>query len=413
MAAFSVLPTDYLATQPGSSEMTLQNLIDTQDRLAEEAREVLPYSFDECTYSKGYLRQSVWSCLDCGEKGVCYGCSISCHSDHRLVELWTKRSFQCDCPTSAMCPSEGPSKRRCSLNPPEQQPQAPNDRNHYGQTFSGKFCRCGRDYDPETEIEAMVTCIACEDWFHESCLNLQPRPEPREDVDDDEDEESDCLIPSDSYDGLICAECAKLHPLLAERSGTDGWMIIEPHDKEGEWKVVGKKMAGSKRANEEDCGSDPKRARVEDAPAESDHPTVVSAPPVEADGVVPTETAEAVAPVPAAARKGAGDIFLAHGIREELKAQLDAATAAALPFPLEDEEIYEPPKDEDKVETLEEVTERVVSTLPRVQAIEALHGYQAMKDKLKVMLAAHAQSGEAVSREDIEGFFEELRQAKK
>lgn len=43
--------------------MTLQNLIDTQDRLAEEAREVLPYSFDECTYSKGYLRQSVWSCL--------------------------------------------------------------------------------------------------------------------------------------------------------------------------------------------------------------------------------------------------------------------------------------------------------------------------------------------------------------
>jgi E3 ubiquitin-protein ligase UBR7 len=63
MAAFSVLPTDYLATQPGSSEMTLQNLIDTQDRLAEEAREVLPYSFDECTYSKGYLRQSVWSCL--------------------------------------------------------------------------------------------------------------------------------------------------------------------------------------------------------------------------------------------------------------------------------------------------------------------------------------------------------------
>lgn len=171
----------------------------------------------------------------------------------------------------------------------------------------------------------MVTCIACEDWFHESCLNLQPRPEPREDVDDDEDEESDCLIPSDSYDGLICAECAKLHPLLAERSGTDGWMIIEPHDKEGEWKVVGKKMAGSKRANEEDCGSDPKRARVEDAPAESDHPTVVSAPPVEADGVVPTETAEAVAPVPAAARKGAGDIFLAHGIREELKAQLDVS----------------------------------------------------------------------------------------
>jgi E3 ubiquitin-protein ligase UBR7 len=22
----------------------------------------------------------VFSCLDCGEKGVCYGCSISCHA---------------------------------------------------------------------------------------------------------------------------------------------------------------------------------------------------------------------------------------------------------------------------------------------------------------------------------------------
>lgn len=30
-------------------------------------------------------------------------------------------------------------------------------------------------------------------------------------------------------------------------------------------------------------------------------------------------------------------------------------------------------------ETLEQVTERVVGALPRVQAIEALHGYQNMK----------------------------------
>ena len=30
-------------------------------------------------------------------------------------------------------------------------------------------------------------------------------------------------------------------------------------------------------------------------------------------------------------------------------------------------------------ETMEQVTERVVGALPRVQAIEALHGYQTMK----------------------------------
>ncbi len=73
---------------------------------------------------------------------------------------------------------------------------------------------------------------------------------------------------------------------------------------------------------------------------------------------------------------------------------------ASLPFPLEDAEIYEPPKDDDRgearcpwhqsplwldwlswhtEETLDEVTNRVVGSLPRVQAIEALHGYQTMK----------------------------------
>lgn len=76
---FAYLETGHLTTDtPG--EVSIQSLIDTSDALAEEAREVLPYSFDECTYSKGYLRQAVWSCIDCGEKGVCYGCSISCHA---------------------------------------------------------------------------------------------------------------------------------------------------------------------------------------------------------------------------------------------------------------------------------------------------------------------------------------------
>lgn len=60
---FTLLSTRHLATQPPSSETTLQNLIDTSEAMAEEAREVLPYSFDECTYSKGYLRQAIWSCL--------------------------------------------------------------------------------------------------------------------------------------------------------------------------------------------------------------------------------------------------------------------------------------------------------------------------------------------------------------
>ena len=74
-------------TRDSEGEISIQSLIDTSDALAEEEREVLPYSFDECTYSKGYLRQSIWSCVDCGEKGVCYGCSISCHAGGSILSL--------------------------------------------------------------------------------------------------------------------------------------------------------------------------------------------------------------------------------------------------------------------------------------------------------------------------------------
>lgn len=59
-----------------------------------------------------------------------------------------------------MCP-EG-KKHKCTLNPPEKQPQPPNEANRYSKNFAGTFCRCGRDYDPETEVEAMINCIGCE-----------------------------------------------------------------------------------------------------------------------------------------------------------------------------------------------------------------------------------------------------------
>jgi E3 ubiquitin-protein ligase UBR7 len=77
MAGFAVTPSEILKDD---EEIDLVTLVDKQDALAAEARQALPYAFDECTYSLGALRQRVFSCLDCGEKGVCYGCSISCHA---------------------------------------------------------------------------------------------------------------------------------------------------------------------------------------------------------------------------------------------------------------------------------------------------------------------------------------------
>ncbi|KAI9871026.1 MAG: hypothetical protein M1823_008567, partial [Watsoniomyces obsoletus] len=75
--------------------------------------------FDKCTNVLGPLRQEVYACLTCSPPpasaaqvytpaGICYACSISCHGEHHLVELSTKRNFVCDCgtirfPSAAPC----------------------------------------------------------------------------------------------------------------------------------------------------------------------------------------------------------------------------------------------------------------------------------------------------------------------
>lgn len=160
-----------------------------------------------------------------------------------------------------------------------------------------------------------------QDWFHESCLNLQPRREAP--LDEDEDEEADCLIPSDTYDALICADCVRPHSLLSERAGTSGWMVIVPGEKEGEWTVVGRAEPatnGSKRALEETDLPDAKKTRVEGS---SEQDAVSAAVNAEVGATTKPEDS-----APATERKGAGDIFLANGIRERLGRELDVSKPA-------------------------------------------------------------------------------------
>ncbi|OCF38488.1 hypothetical protein I317_07730, partial [Kwoniella heveanensis CBS 569] len=397
----------------------------------------------------------------CGEKGVCYGCSISCHAEHRLVELWTRRHFRCDCPTTSTQPEPAStSTRKCTLYPPEKQPQEPNEENTYTQNFKGKFCRCGREYDAETETEAMICCMACEDWFHESCLNLHAATSssnssipvlPAEkdhqangvsasvaaEAVDEEDEESTVLIRSDSYDGLICGACVKGNDYLRSKAGEAGWMIIEPAStslssaSEGQWEIIGRINDGGvlEAKQMEDAGqagspsepseatSNGKRALDEAVDGEegpgakkklkvdgneqissatttsleaSHQPAEVATPrslapddgvthDAKPDGKLGSTEDREVDTAAGWKWKGKGDVFLANGIRDQLKSTLDASEISKLPFPLEDEEIYEPPQDDEEEETMDEVTTRVMDQLPRVQAIEAVHGYQRLK----------------------------------
>ena len=133
--------------------LPLSSILSTQNSLIEEAARALPHQFSQCTHSLGPIRQAVYLCSSCGEtRGICSACSIACHTDHEQLELFPKRAFRCDCPTRAML-------HPCTLHP---HLEDENSRNEYGQNFAGKFCRCGRPYDPHEERETMMQCLACE-----------------------------------------------------------------------------------------------------------------------------------------------------------------------------------------------------------------------------------------------------------
>lgn len=214
-----------------SKLITALDYLNQQSKLEKQAKELMPYDPNTCTYVYGPIRQTLFACLSCYDNteenlnGICYSCSIQCHSDHDLVELFTKRDFTCDCGTTriskngccklryaplknkcsrsnnnnnnsvdelAIAGSDSTnsvtdlhtvnSSRRNSLKEVWQNIPAddiPSSSNQYNQNFKGLFCSCHQQYNPEQETGNMIQCnfgLVCgEEWYHEECiLGLKP-----------------------------------------------------------------------------------------------------------------------------------------------------------------------------------------------------------------------------------------------
>ncbi|KAJ8114642.1 hypothetical protein OPT61_g3522 [Boeremia exigua] len=174
------------------SSQTAAEFIKEQLSLEAEAREALPYQFDTCTRDLGPLRQSLYACLTCSPPpasdaqvyapaGVCYSCSISCHGEHTLVELFNKRNFVCDCGTTRM-PENAPCTLRLNSKTGQKGDVTGEESaksNKYNQNFKNRFCGCGEDYDAHEEKGTMFQCLGLgtvdeggcgEDWWHPECL---------------------------------------------------------------------------------------------------------------------------------------------------------------------------------------------------------------------------------------------------
>ena len=248
----SILKDNYKPTETLSMSDLLKADIDNQIQ-AQHLSKQCGKHLNRCSYSKGYLDQPVFACLTCNNhanknsnkldydslSGFCLGCSMNCHLDHNVIELWNKRNFRCDCGNKKFKSSK---QNQCLLSCKKDEI---NDKNNYNHNFIGKYCYCNREYS--VSQHTMHQCLNCQDWFHQTCIilnHLKANPhlkikydqqsnrketgietETNSDQkhDDTDDEQSPffeyfrkILIPQspdkeNTFDSFICKDCAIKH----------------------------------------------------------------------------------------------------------------------------------------------------------------------------------------------------------
>ncbi|KAF2206291.1 hypothetical protein CERZMDRAFT_115820 [Cercospora zeae-maydis SCOH1-5] len=462
-------------SQASETSQTAQQYIASQLALEEDAREALPYQFDTCTKPLGPLRQSIYACLTCTPPpasphqqftpaGVCYSCSISCHGEHNLVELFTKRDFVCDCGTTRFETSGTPCTLRTNAETGQKggvTGEKAREGNKYDQNFQGRFCGCGEDYDPEQEKGTMFQCLGLahvedggcgEDWWHPECLMGLPRikhepyVEPKAETNGEATEhaaengtsaaqpDEPPLPPGfpaeDDFDHFICYKCVSAFPWIKQYAGTAGFLPGVPAN--ASLMVNGRdeitRRSGSaqpddnrKRKAEEDAGASQGSNKKLKSDDEAQGPLAP-----ETGSETKTATNETSTPKHAslpAATSTPISLFLKEDFRNHL-------CKCAECFPrlskhrqlLEEEEAYEPPISEaDHNEnasvggrsvnsgSLLDRGEAALSSMDRVRAIEGVMAYNHIRDKVKAFLQPFAESGQAVGAEDIKAYFAKLR----
>lgn len=112
------------SSQPDTDSITtLSAHLDHLASLNAEAKDLMPYKVDECSFAQGYVRQKVWSCRTCAAAygrneegkgvGVCYACSVSCHAGaFAFSHFSTKTVLISD------CWSEGRTRPGRTIRPP-------------------------------------------------------------------------------------------------------------------------------------------------------------------------------------------------------------------------------------------------------------------------------------------------------
>lgn len=390
--------------------------------LEEDARAVLGNSDAEhCTWDKGYVkRQALYACVTCrpDEKdssfraGVCLACSYSCHEDHELVELYTKRDFRCDCGNLKFQTNGGRVTSTCKLAPSKDDY---NPNNNYNQNYDGVYCTCGRPYpDPEDPIEdEMIQCVVCEDWYHSRHLLISASFNGGK-------------VPEE-YHEMVCQLCSAAHPFLSSyASGSHDSSNAATEDRASSSSHAPSSIASTsvppasspsttvlngetsrKRKLSGDADSCRwKRSRKNESADVSDNASSSSG----------AASASSASSCPSSSTA----LFFAEGWRSTL------CTCPACRRMYEEEKVAFLALEEDSVGAyeaagptggVEEEEEAALGSLlggmDRFQQGELLGGFNDMKTALSEYLRQFAEEGKVVTAEDIRQFFQEMETKKK
>ncbi|PNP42334.1 hypothetical protein TGAMA5MH_06016 [Trichoderma gamsii] len=325
-------------SRASDDSQTAADFLRDQEILEADAREALPYSIETCTKILGPLRQSVFACLTCNPAptkpedawnpaGMCYACSVSCHGEHTLVEIFQKRNFTCDCgttrfPSSSPCTLRVNSETNTKGNVHSEEPDANNKYNH---NFKNRFCCCECDYDPFEQKGTMFQCLGLgtaetggcgEDWYHPGCLvgmgpnwfeqinkskskalpketekkggalatitekdEAQSNNDTTEAADDvavEDDDDEPPMPPGfpaeDDFEGFLCYKCVEANPWIKQYAGTSGFLpalfLEQPEASAASPSNESTATAASKKRKAEDDedeeAADAKRIKSED-----------------------------------------------------------------------------------------------------------------------------------------------------
>ncbi|KAK6507328.1 hypothetical protein TWF481_005767 [Arthrobotrys musiformis] len=400
---------------------TAQDYIDAQRQLEIEAREILPYSFDTCTKPLGPLRQLIFACMKCtsdgiSPAGICYSCSISCHGSHgELVELFSKRNFECDCGTARMPGS------CCNLR--KTQDDHPAQGNSYNQNFRNIFCKSER-YEAEREHGTMYQCLlgdTCgEDWYHDRCILGLPQRDPAEPSEDDS-ADIQGFPDENSFEYFICWRCISANPWLLKYAGTPGFLepVISREDTqeypdESIVAVVSKKRKANAISLDEGTVDDDNRPAIR-----ASCPWIPASDPATIEATTLAESCKLPQrEYPDLAGKKVS-LFLRSGFRDHLCHCVSCLEKIKNHRCLmEEETTHEPPLDSDAGEStghdsLLDAGEKALSTIDRIRAIEGVMAYNLLKEKVKEFLQPFAEEKRVVCQEDVKKYFEELKGSSK